>query len=105
MKKIDANGLVVSSGSCLVYVSLAIFFLRLFAQSSGITVGPDAIESDAIMRYYLAIILAVFGGVMLVLILYRLDSLMRRPAPEWVFAVFGILVPFAIYFGIPPFTD
>jgi len=105
LKKIDANGLVVSSGSCLVYVSAAVYFLRLFAKSSGITVGLDAVESGAIMKYYLAMILTIFGGVMLVLILYRLDSLMRKPAPEWVFAVFGILVPFAIYLGIPPFPE
>jgi hypothetical protein len=57
------------------------------------------------MKYYVAIILSIFGGLMLVLVLYRLDSLMRKPAPEWVFAVFGILVPAAIYFGIPPFPQ
>ena len=54
------------------------------------------------IKYYAAITLSIFGGLMLVVILYRLDSLMRKQAPEWVFAVFGILVPFAIYFGIPP---
>ena len=54
------------------------------------------------MKYYAAITLSAFGGLMLVVILYRLDSAMRKPAPEWVFAVFGIVVPFAIYFGIPP---
>ena len=103
MKKIDANGLVVSSGSCLAYVGLAVYFLRIFAKSSGITTGLDAVESGMMMKYYVATFLSIFGGILLVLILYRLDSLMRKPAPEWVFAVYGILVPAAIYFGIPPF--
>ena len=101
MKKFDANGLVVASLACVVYVGVAILFLRFVAGSWGITSEPSAADSGGIMKYYVAILLTIFGGVMLVLILYRLDSLMRKPAPEWVFALFGIAVPFAIYFSIP----
>jgi hypothetical protein len=57
------------------------------------------------MKYYVAVLLTIFGGVLLVLMLYRLDSLMRKPAPEWVFAVLGVLVPFAIYYGIPSLSQ
>jgi len=105
LKKIDANGLVVSSSTCIVYVSLSILFLRYFAESWGIIGAPSADDSGGIMKYYVAILLTIFGGVMLVLLLYRLDSLMKKPAPEWVFAVFGILVPFAIYYGAPSISQ
>lgn len=54
------------------------------------------------MGYYFLVILTMFGGMMVVGILYRFDSLMQRPAPEWLFAALAIMVPGAIYFGIPP---
>jgi hypothetical protein len=104
LKKIDANGLVVSSLTCVVYVGLSILFLRSFAGSWGITREPSTAASGGIMKYYVAILLTIFGGILLVLIMYRLDSLMKTPAPEWVYALFGIAVPFAIYFGIPAFS-
>lgn len=105
MKKIDANGLIVSSAACGVYVGLAILSLTWFAASWGVDGARVSSDSSGIMKYYLAVILTLFGGLMLVLILYRLDSLMRKPAPEWVFALFGITVPFAIYYGIPSFLQ
>ena len=103
MKKIDANGLVVSSAACIVYIACAITVLRVFAARWGISGEPNTGHAEGVLKYYAAISLTIFGGVMLVLILYRLDDLMKRPAPEWVFAAFGIVVPFAIYFGIPSF--
>lgn len=104
MKKIDANGLVVSGTACVIYVASAILALRIFAAKWGISEEPNNGHAEGTLKYYAAISLTVFGGLMLVLILYRLDSLMKKPAPEWVFAVFGILVPFAIYYGIPSFS-
>ena len=95
---------VVSTLTCVVYVGMAIFSLRLFAESWDVTGRQEASESDGIMKYYLAILLTIFGRVMSVPILYRIDSLLRRPAPEWVFAVLGIIVPFAIYYGTPSFS-
>ena len=105
MKKIDANGLIVSSVACVVYVCLAIILLSWFAAAWGIAGESTDADSSGIMKYYLAALLTIFGGVMMVLILYRLDSLMRKPAPEWVFALFGVVVPFAIYYGIPSFSQ
>jgi hypothetical protein len=84
---------------------MAVLILRYFAESWGITGGPNTGDSGGIMKYYVAILLTILGGLLLVLILYRLDSLMKNTAPEWVFAVFGILVPLAIYYGSPPISQ
>lgn len=54
------------------------------------------------MGYYILVILAMFGGMIFVGVLYRFDDIMKRPAPEWLFAVLAVLVPGAIYYGIPP---
>ncbi len=54
------------------------------------------------MGYYILVVLTMCTGMMLVGILYRFDSIMRKPAPEWLFAALAILVPAAVYYGIPP---
>ena len=105
MDKLNASGKTVSIGVCLVYVSSALVFLNWFGRSSGFDGGLSAVDPGSIMAYYMLAMLAIFGGLMLVAVLYRLDSLMRKPAPEWVYGVLALAVPAVIYFGMPPLPE
>ncbi len=102
LKKINANGAVVATSICVVYVAATILLIRLFADKSGFENGLYAVTSGAIMGYYILVILTMFGGMIFVGLLYRFDTIMERPAPEWLFAALAVLVPGAIYYGIPP---
>jgi hypothetical protein len=54
------------------------------------------------LEYYIVLVLTILGGLLLVLLLHRFDPIMRKPAPQWIPAIPGLLVPAAICFGVPP---
>jgi len=102
MKQMRIHGTTLTLSVCLLYSGLAIVFLRSFADSAGISEGMDSSLADRLFDYYIAIVVVIGVGLLLLAILYFTDSVRENPAPEWLYAVLAIVLPAAIYICITP---
>lgn len=83
------------------YIALAVYWLRRFAVQHNI--GPELVAGvgDAVVEYFIRLVIATGVGWLIVLFLYWRDEILGTKVPEWIFALFAVLIPFGIYFLIP----
>lgn len=83
------------------YIALAVCWLKRFAAQHNI--GPELVPGvgDAVVEYFVRLAIATSVGWLLVLFFYWRDEILGAKVPEWMFALFAVLIPFGIYFFIP----
>lgn len=102
MHRPTLSGAVVAPLICVAYVAVVVFLLGRLGIAAGMT-GSDVINFQINpLGYYIAAIVGILGGLVLVGIAYRLDGVFWKAAPEWLYLVLAVGVPYAIYWLIPP---
>lgn len=102
MHRSKLSGLVVAPLICVAYVGVVAFLLGRLGIAAGMTGGDVSNFQINPLGYYIAAIVGIFGGLILVGIVYRLDGVFWKAAPEWLYLVLAVGVPYAIYWLIPP---
>ncbi len=102
MARLSTGGTVIAPVFCAAYVTLAVFLLRRLGIAAGFTGSAVSEVQINPLGYYVAAIIGIFGGLIFVGILYRLDGAFWKAAPEWLYLVLALAVPYTIYWFIPP---
>ena len=87
---------------CAVYVIVAIFLLERLGVAAGMVEGASGGSQIQPLGYYIAAIVGIFGGLIFVGITYRMDGSLWKAAPEWMYLILALAVPYTIYWFIPP---
>ncbi len=102
MPRLKISGTIVAPLICAAYVGVAVFLLERLGVAAGMTDRAMSGFQINPLGYYIAAVVGIFGGLIFVGILYRLDGVLWRAAPEWLYLVLAAGVPYAIYWLIPP---
>lgn len=96
------NGVFLAPLLCAVYVGVAIVLLRRLGTAAGMLDGAKGDIQIQPLGYYIAAIIGIFGGLIFVGIIYRMDGTLWKAAPEWLYLILALAVPYTIYWFIPP---
>jgi hypothetical protein len=102
MHKSKLSGIVVAPLICATYVGVVVILLGRLGIAAGMTGGDLSDFQINPLGYYIAAIVGIFGGLVLVGIVYRLDGVFWKATPEWFYLILALGVPYAIYWLIPP---
>ncbi len=102
MLKSKISGVFLAPFLCAAYVIVAIVLLERLGAAAGMIEGATGDIQIQPLGYYIAAIVAIFGGLIFVGIIYRMDGSFWKAAPEWLYLVLALAVPYAIYWFIPP---
>lgn len=102
MRRSKFGGVFVAPFLFAVYVSVAIFVLGRLGAAAGMVDGANSDTQIQPLGYYIAAIVGIFGGLIFVGIIYRMDGSFWRAAPEWSYLALALAVPYIIYWFAPP---
>ena len=102
MSRSKISGVFLAPFLCAAYVVIAIVLLGKLGAAAGMVDGAKGEILIQPLGYYIAAIVGIFGGLIFVGIIYRMDGSFWKAAPEWLYLILALAVPYTIYWFIPP---